>query len=64
MVFESIIAYFLDKYLSNYIDNFDSSMLKIGIWNGDVVLENLYLKSNALDELNLPIKVVFGHLSK
>ena len=52
---------------------------------GDVVLENLYLKSNALvsyvnvlfekifflmyqnlfkqDELNLPIKVVYGHLS-
>ena len=35
MVFESIIAYFLDKYLSNYIDNFDGSKLKIGIWNGN-----------------------------
>ncbi len=48
MVFESIVAYFLDKYLTNYLDNFDSSKLKIGIWSGDVVLENLYLKSNAL----------------
>ena len=48
MVFESIFAYFLDKYLSNYIDNFDGSKLKIGIWSGDIVLENLYLKTNAL----------------
>ena len=48
MVFESIVAYFLDKYLSSYIENFDSSKLKIGIWSGDVVLENLYLKTNAL----------------
>ncbi|CAF0704730.1 unnamed protein product [Brachionus calyciflorus] len=64
MVFESFVSYFLDKYLSDYIENFDSSNLKIGIWNGDVTLENLYLKSNALDELDLPIKVVFGHLKK
>jgi vacuolar protein sorting-associated protein 13A/C len=48
MVFESVVAYFLDKYLSSYIENFDSSKLKIGIWSGDVVLDNLYLKSNAL----------------
>jgi hypothetical protein len=84
MVFESIVAYFLDKYLSSYIENFDSSKLKIGIWSGDVVLENLYLKTNALvcrtflfllflfnmifyfllkDELDLPFKIVVGHLS-
>lgn len=48
MVFESIVAYFLDKYLSSYLDNFDSSKLKIGIWSGDVVLENLHIKPNAL----------------
>lgn len=81
MVFESVVAYFLDKYLSNYIEDFDSSNLKIGIWNGkfikikkifffyslnkkgNVTLENLQLKANALDELELPVKIVFGHLS-
>lgn len=52
MVFESIVSYFLEKYLSSYLDNFDNSKLKIGIWSGDVVLENLEIKPNALVKLN------------
>lgn len=29
---------------------------------GDVVLENLILKQNALEELNIPVQTVYGHL--
>lgn len=29
---------------------------------GDVTLKNLSLKPSALDELNLPVKTVYGHL--
>lgn len=48
MVFESIVAYLIDKYLSDYIENIDTSKLHVGIWSGDIVLENLKIKSNAL----------------
>ena len=34
LVFEKLIAYFLDKYISKYIENFDSNNLKIGLWSG------------------------------
>ena len=54
MVFESIVAYFLDKYLSNYIDNFDGSKLKIGIWSGKMI--NLILK----EFINLKIKILIN----
>lgn len=31
---------------------------------GDVVLQDLVLKQSALDELDLPVKTVYGHLGK
>lgn len=31
---------------------------------GDVVLTNLRIKSNALDELDLPVQLVYGYIGK
>ncbi|XP_073984515.1 vacuolar protein sorting 13C isoform X2 [Rhodnius prolixus] len=64
MVFESLVTDLLNKYLGEYVENLDSSQLKVGIWGGDVVLENLILKQSALDELDLPVKTLYGRLGK
>ena len=96
MVFESIVVEILNKFLGDYVQNLDSSQLKIGIWggklfgcvpsqlisllktsryinlntkdslisSGDVTLKNLSLKPSALDELNFPVKTVYGHLGE
>ncbi|KAG7307792.1 hypothetical protein JYU34_006387 [Plutella xylostella] len=64
MVFESIIVDVLNRFLGDYVENLDRSQLKVGIWGGDVVLENLILKQNALEELNIPVQTVYGHLGK
>jgi len=64
MVFESLVTDLLNKYLGQYVQNLDPSQLKIGIWGGNAKLQNLELKDTALDDLNLPIKVVRGHLGK
>lgn len=34
MVFESVVASLLNKFLGDYVQNFDSSQLKLGIWGG------------------------------
>eukprot|EP00003_Mantamonas_plastica_P029358 TRINITY_DN692_c0_g1_i14.p1 TRINITY_DN692_c0_g1~~TRINITY_DN692_c0_g1_i14.p1 ORF type:complete len:263 (+),score=55.60 TRINITY_DN692_c0_g1_i14:47-790(+) len=44
------------------MSNFDPKQLKIGMWSGDVVLNNLSLTEDALDELNLPINVISGSI--
>lgn len=62
MVFESIVANLLDKYLGVYVTNFDSKMLNIGIWGGDVELKNLELKGSAFDAFNIPISVKRGNI--
>ncbi|CAF1260195.1 unnamed protein product [Adineta steineri] len=64
MVFENLVVYLLDKYLGDYIESLDTKKLKIDLWNGNVVLENLYLKSNALADLNLPVTISTGYLQK
>ncbi|CAF0955761.1 unnamed protein product [Rotaria sordida] len=64
MVFENVVGYLLDKYLSDYIENLDTKKLKVDLWSGNVVLENLYLKPNALADLNLPVTISLGYLEK
>ncbi|XP_027051836.1 vacuolar protein sorting-associated protein 13-like [Pocillopora damicornis] len=64
MVFESYVVDLLNKFAGQYLENLDTSQLRLGIWGGDVQLENLILKESALDDLALPVKVLRGHLGK
>ena len=34
------------------------------LFSGDIVLQNLVLKQSALDELDLPVRTVYGVLGK
>uniref|UniRef100_A0A0N5ABX3 Vacuolar protein sorting-associated protein 13A n=1 Tax=Syphacia muris TaxID=451379 RepID=A0A0N5ABX3_9BILA len=62
MVFESVVADLLNRFLGDFVDNLDASQLNIGIWGGDVKLDNLEIKETALDEMELPIKLKYGYL--
>ena len=64
MVLEGLVANLLNRFLGMYVKNFDANQLKIGIWNGDVRLQNLELRREALDQLHLPVNVVEGHLGQ
>ncbi|XP_057687593.1 intermembrane lipid transfer protein VPS13C isoform X2 [Corythoichthys intestinalis] len=60
MVFESLVSDLLNRFVGDYVENLDSSQLRIGIWGGNVVLENLQVKENALSQLDIPVKVKAG----
>ncbi|CAL8090191.1 unnamed protein product [Orchesella dallaii] len=62
MVFESIVVDLLNRLLGDYFENLDTSQLKLGIWGGDVVLRDLLLRNSALDDMNVPFKIVVGKL--
>ncbi|XP_015115234.1 vacuolar protein sorting-associated protein 13 isoform X2 [Diachasma alloeum] len=64
MVFESIVTELLNKFLGEYIQNLDYKQLKVSLWGGDVVLTDLLINENALDMLDLPIKLGYGRLGK
>ncbi|XP_049573506.1 intermembrane lipid transfer protein VPS13C isoform X3 [Syngnathus scovelli] len=62
MVFESLVSDLLNRFIGDYVENLDKSQLKIGIWGGNVVLENLRVKENALSEFDIPFKVKAGQI--
>ncbi|KAM9764616.1 LOW QUALITY PROTEIN: intermembrane lipid transfer protein VPS13C [Menidia menidia] len=64
MVFEALVSDLLNRFIGDYVENLDKSQLKIGIWGGNVVLENLKVKENALSELDVPFKVKAGQIGR
>ncbi|XP_069621703.1 intermembrane lipid transfer protein VPS13C isoform X2 [Ranitomeya imitator] len=61
---ESVVADLLNRFLGDYVENLDRSQLKLGIWGGNVSLENLKIRENALSELDVPFKVKAGQIDK
>ncbi|KAF6135498.1 hypothetical protein GIB67_015351 [Kingdonia uniflora] len=59
---EDQVAFLLQKYLGNYVRGLNKEALKISVWQGDVELTNMQLKPEALNALNLPVKVKAGFL--
>ncbi|GAB2273666.1 hypothetical protein Dimus_008448 [Dionaea muscipula] len=59
---EDQVAYLLQRYLGNYVKGLSKEALKISVWKGDVELTNMQLKPEALNSLQLPIKVKAGFL--
>ncbi|KAF9624988.1 hypothetical protein IFM89_016808 [Coptis chinensis] len=59
---EDQVANLLQRYLGNYVKGLNKEALKISVWQGDVELTNMQLKPEALNALNLPVKVKAGFL--
>lgn len=46
MVFESIVADLLNRFVGEYVENLDKTQLKIGIWGGKSFALVFYYYSN------------------
>lgn len=64
MVFESVVANLLNAYLGHFIDDVNASQLQLGAWKGNVELKNLAIKEDAFASLDLPFKILHGHVGK
>lgn len=58
------MAYYLNQYLGEYLTGLDTNSLQISVFAGDVTLTNLLLKPDALNALNLPVRVTAGLLGR
>ena len=52
------------KYLGDYVNGIDTKNLNIAIFKGNVVIENVSIKPEVLDRIELPIKLLFSSIGK
>jgi len=63
-MFESLIKSILDKVAGEYIQGLNTDNLSIGIFSGDVKIENVSLNPSIIDLLELPLTLRFSKICK
>ena len=61
---EGIISDLLQTFLGSFVRGLDRNNLALSMWDGDVRLHNLELRTEILDALPLPVRVVGGALGE
>lgn len=63
-MFENLLERLLFSYLGTYIKEFNQESLKVGMWGGNVSMEQLSLKPEAFSDLGLPLVLEQGTIGK
>jgi vacuolar protein sorting-associated protein 13A/C len=63
-MFETILERILISRLGKYIAGLDKNHLSIGVWSGDIVLENAHLRPEVVKMLGLPLCLVYGKITR
>lgn len=61
---EGMLERLLTAGLGRYLTGLDKKNFSVGLWRGDIVLENADIKPEALDLLQLPLVLVMGKVQQ
>nr|XP_045619802.1 vacuolar protein sorting-associated protein 13D-like isoform X1 [Procambarus clarkii]XP_045619809.1 vacuolar protein sorting-associated protein 13D-like isoform X1 [Procambarus clarkii] len=61
---EGLATWVLNNYLGKYLENLHTDQLSIGLLKGEVELENVPLRKDALRHLDMPVEVRTGFVGK
>ncbi|EDW41305.1 GM25370 [Drosophila sechellia] len=59
-----LITWVLNTYLGKYLENLNSAQLSVALLSGEVELENIPIRKDALRSFNLPVEVTAGSIRK
>ena len=63
-MFEKILEKVLLNNVGQFIEGIDKNNLKIGIWSGDIVIQNIAVKPEVIQMLELPVKMKYSFVGK
>lgn len=63
-MFEKILEKIIISYFGKYINGIDKNNVHLGVFKGNVKIENVSLKPEVMDLLDLPIDIVFSNIGR
>jgi len=61
---ESFLEKLLLYYFGKFIKGLDKNNLHLGVWRGNVIIENVTLKEDLLEMFGLPMKIIYSNIGK
>ena len=63
-MFEALLEKILLSHFGQYLSGLDRNNIHLGVWSGNLIIENVSLKSEAIDMWELPLQLRFSHIEK
>ena len=61
---EGILTSVISRIAGKYVDGIDKKAAGLSVWKGEIRLKNLSLKPSAIDDMDLPVRLVHGSLKE
>jgi vacuolar protein sorting-associated protein 13A/C len=52
----------LNNLLGEYLEGFDSKNLSVGLWSGEVLIQNVRVKKSLILSLGLPLELKYSFI--
>ena len=62
MVFTSTFAGILNRFLGEYVSGINSENMDVSLWNGKITLNNIAIKPEAIDQMDIPFTLKYSKL--
>ena len=63
-MFESILEKILLHNFGQFIEKLDRNNIHLGVWSGNLIIENVSVKKDLLEKLELPLILKFSYIEK
>jgi vacuolar protein sorting-associated protein 13A/C len=63
-MFEGLLERLLLSYFGKFIDGVDKNRISLGVISGNLIIEDVSIKREAIDELELPIKITYSSIQR
>lgn len=61
---EVLLEKILLKHFGRYLSGLDRGNIHLGVWSGNLLIQNLGLRPEVIDRLELPLQLRFSHIEK